>query len=53
MISLPTCSSSVWDRLDFTLMIFGICMLGVILLQIVTASVSVVIFGHRKREVSY
>ncbi|PAV56412.1 hypothetical protein WR25_15512 [Diploscapter pachys] len=46
----PTCSSAVWDRLDFTMMVFGICMLGVIVLQIITTLISVFVFTYRRKE---
>ncbi|CAJ0581131.1 unnamed protein product, partial [Mesorhabditis spiculigera] len=34
---LPTCSSAVWDRLDYTLMVFGISMIAVVFCQILAA----------------
>uniref|UniRef100_A0A1I7U4C1 Tetraspanin n=1 Tax=Caenorhabditis tropicalis TaxID=1561998 RepID=A0A1I7U4C1_9PELO len=49
----PTCSSAVWDRLDFTMMIFGICMLVIVVLQAFTALITVPVVIERKREVSY
>ncbi|CAI2348854.1 unnamed protein product [Caenorhabditis sp. 36 PRJEB53466] len=49
----PTCSSAVWDRLDFTMMIFGIVMLIIVVLQILTALVTVPIIIDKKRESSY
>ncbi|EFO94354.1 CRE-TSP-3 protein [Caenorhabditis remanei] len=49
----PTCSSAVWDRLDFTMMIFGIVMLIIVVLQALTALITVPIIVERKREVSY
>ncbi|CAB54426.1 Tetraspanin [Caenorhabditis elegans] len=49
----PTCSSAVWDRLDFTMMIFGICMLIIVVLQMFTAFLTVPIIIERKRETSY
>ncbi|CAO4371068.1 unnamed protein product [Caenorhabditis nigoni] len=49
----PTCSSAVWDRLDFTMMIFGIVMLCIVVLQAFTALITVPIIIERKREVDY
>ncbi|CAI5444837.1 unnamed protein product [Caenorhabditis angaria] len=49
----PTCSSAVWDRLDFTMMIFGISMLGVVVLQIIVSLFTVPIILEGKRETSY
>ncbi|KAK0417946.1 hypothetical protein QR680_013293 [Steinernema hermaphroditum] len=33
---VPTCTAAVWDRLDFSLMVTGIALLGVLVLQIAT-----------------
>ncbi|CAB3403176.1 unnamed protein product [Caenorhabditis bovis] len=49
----PTCSSAVWDRLDFTLMIFGICMLIIIIIEIFTAIVPLPILLRKRRQTSY
>ncbi|ULU02492.1 hypothetical protein L3Y34_002229 [Caenorhabditis briggsae] len=46
----PTCSSAVWDSLDFTMMIFGIVMLCIVVLQAFTALITVPIIIERKRE---
>uniref|UniRef100_A0A8R1EX76 Tetraspanin n=1 Tax=Caenorhabditis japonica TaxID=281687 RepID=A0A8R1EX76_CAEJA len=49
----PTCSSAVWDRLDFTMMIFGIVMLIIIVLQIFTTLITLPIVMEEKRERTY
>ncbi|CAJ0942909.1 unnamed protein product, partial [Mesorhabditis belari] len=46
---LPTCSSAVWDRLDYTLMVFGCSMLAVIVCQVITALIALVLVGTPSR----
>ncbi|KAF1760516.1 hypothetical protein GCK72_008765 [Caenorhabditis remanei] len=48
----PTCSSAVWDRLDFTMMIFGIVMLIIVVLQALTALITVPIIERERASTS-
>ncbi|GMT18227.1 hypothetical protein PFISCL1PPCAC_9524, partial [Pristionchus fissidentatus] len=44
----PTCTGSVWDRLDFTLMVTGFVLIGILLCQLISCLCSVALLAIKR-----